>query len=597
MPARLPPACAPRGLLGLAALATLLGACLDVPSGPSPECESSEDCRASAGEICDEGTCWGDPPAAQYAAVVSPPSGRPDLVAKEMTSLSISPDGWIDGLALDAPVTWTGRIEELCEAPMVCSRVSLGALITVTRPSPFQGGPGFKAVVTAIAGGDGPSFSFTLPRSREGDAPYSVTVVPGGRGLEPDDLATTAAQLVPPMRMELWADGDISRTITLGGLDLPQITGVIQTASAVGLSHHRVVALGHWDEAAPPTEVSTVDYTGADGMFRLTLSPGLVGPVEIVARPYGDVVAPTLRLGNVPAATSSTRVLQQPADLGTATTAKLAIVAQTTGGEITGVGGATVRATATVTPPGSATRATVVVEATTDDAGVVELPLLEGAAFADSYRLEVVPPASARVGAIYDAPLEVDTSYAPKLLPARVPIRGLVTDAEGHPLEGVAVTARPSLRFAWSLEDLPQAFLAGIPAATALTPATGEFVLFVDRTIGDVWGHYDLVFEPSATTRAPAFVLPEVEIPRDDRDEIELEATVRLPDAAFVRGQVTDPAGEQVEAAELKVFRISTSLTLCGQVKNAPTSCPIPAQLQGRGGSDGDGVVRIALPR
>ncbi len=159
------------------------------------------------------------------------------------------------------------------------------------------------------------------------------------------------------------------------------------------------------------------------------------------------------------------------------------------------------------------------------------------------------------------------------------------------------MTARPSLRFAWSLEDLPQAFLAAIPAATALTPATGEFVLFVDRTVGDVWGHYDLVFEPSATTRAPAFVLPEVEIPRDDRDEIELEDTVRLPDAAFVRGVVTDPDGEQVEAAELKVFRISTSLTLCGQVKNAPTSCPIPAQLLGRGGSDGDGVVRLALPR
>ena len=100
-----------------------------------------------------------------------------------------------------------------------------------------------------------------------------------------------------------------------------------------------------------------------------------------------------------------------------------------------------------------------------------------------------------------------------------------------------------------------------------------------------------------STSRAPTFVRPEVEIPRDDRNVIELEGGVRLPDAAFVHGVVSDSTGAPVQGAEVKVFRIDTSVALCGMVLNAPVSCPIPAQLQGRGASDGDGTVRLTLPR
>ena len=107
-----------------------------------------------------------------------------------------------------------------------------------------------------------------------------VTIVPSGRGSEPATSGPTAAQLVPPMRMALVATADETQTIQLGGADLPAIDGTLVSSTGDGLSHYRVVALGHWDEGAPLTEVSTVDYTGADGTFRIVLSRDLVGTVE-----------------------------------------------------------------------------------------------------------------------------------------------------------------------------------------------------------------------------------------------------------------------------------------------------------------------------
>jgi hypothetical protein len=90
---------------------------------------------------------------------------------------------------------------------------------------------------------------------------------------------------------------------------------------------------------------------------------------------------------------------------------------------------------------------------------------------------------------------------------------------------------------------------------------------------------------------------PEVQIPRDGTlDSVTLDTTV-LPDPAFVHGQITGPDGLAVENAELKVYLVSTELKLCSEVAHAPSSCPIPAQLQGRDTSAPDGTVRLALPR
>lgn len=583
--------------VSLVVVTGLAGAgCLDVPAEATPECHITDDCDSAHGEVCEEGVCWGNPPEGMFAAVVSPPSERKDLVPKEITQLVMSEAGWISGLQLEKPVTLSGYVDALCGGAS-CGR-AIEATITVTRASQFQGGPGFKTVVTTqTSGNDGASYEVRLPRTGETDPAYLVTVMPAGRGEAPGP-ARTAAQLVPPARFELSVTGDMTRTITLGGDELPRIDGTLIASGGGGLAGYRVVAMGRWELGSPATEVSTVDYTEADGRFQLLLAKNLVGTVEIVARPH-DGVAPTLRLAGVPAAVGSEPVLVQPADIGVPVRSRFEIRGKDGAGEIAPVRGARVKVSATLEPalPEGAI-ATHVVEGTTTDDGTVALELLDGDALRDRYRIEVVPPASANVGVVFDAPIPVMAVQSPMILPARVPIRGTVTDATGAPIKDVAVTARPSLRFTWNLEARPQAFLSAIPPATTVTPASGDFVLWVDPTIADLWGHYDLVFEPPVAgkypLRAPTWIQPEIEIPGIEGPAPQ---QVQLPDAAFVHGLVTDPAGMPVEAAEVKVFRVNTNLSLCSMVEFAPLSCPIPAALQGRGATDTAGAVRVSLPR
>jgi hypothetical protein len=161
----------------------------------------------------------------------------------------------------------------------------------------------------------------------------------------------------------------------------------------------------------------------------------------------------------------------------------------------------------------------------------------------------------------------------------------------------VSVTARPSLRFRWSLDATPLEFLDGIPAATTVTPESGDFVLWVDPYVASTWAHYDVSFEPPSGADVPSWTLPDIEIPRDQNvSSIPLDTLVS-PDAAFVHGRITDSLGSPVEGAELRIYQVVTDSTLCNQVTNAPDQCVIPAQLQGHGTSDMDGIVRLTLPR
>ena len=585
-----------RTTLGALALSLSAAACLSVPDGAKPECTSTSECDTAHGEVCEEGLCFGNPPQGTFAAVISPPSDQANLVAKELTSLAITEQGWLSGLQLERPVSISGHIDAVCTPPAVCDR-GITATVTITRDSHFAGGPGFKTVVSTESGLEGASFELNLPRTNDGDADYIMTIVPDGRGDQPG-TGITPAQLVPPMRAELGVPADMSKMFVLGGLNLPVVDGTLVAAAGGGLAQYRVVALGRWKMGSPLIEVSTVDYTEADGKFRLVLSDSLEGDVEIVAKPWGPA-APTLRLGGVSSFEPSMIVLQQPAMLGSVVKVTVPVKGKDGGGEIAPVRGARVRVMAQTTSstlPGS-TLATFIAEGTTNDAGTVSLDVLDGPAFRSSYKIEVVPPASANVGVVFDESFQIGTQPA-MILPARVKVRGIVLDASGNPLKDVSVTARPSLRFAWSLEDKPQAFLSAIPAATAITPDTGEFVVWVDPTITSLWGHYDLVFEPPTASkypaRAPTWVQSEVAIVSPDTLSL---PDVVLPDAAFVHGAVTDPDGIAVEGAEVKVFRVNTTLALCSMVPNAPLSCPIPATLQGRGASDPMGMVRVTLPR
>jgi hypothetical protein len=150
--------------------------CLSVPDGPAPMCKITSDCDRAHGEVCEEGVCWGNPPPGPFAAVVSPPSTRHDLSPREIPQLAIPDFGLMSDLTLDASLQLSGRIAAFCPPPMMVCDPIAGATITVSRRSQFQGGPGFKTVANV----DADSFSILVPRTRPGDDPYTVTIVPDG---------------------------------------------------------------------------------------------------------------------------------------------------------------------------------------------------------------------------------------------------------------------------------------------------------------------------------------------------------------------------------------------------------------------------------
>jgi hypothetical protein len=586
----------------LLALSTLLAGCLSVPKGGEIECQTNADCDNAHGEVCQENVCWGNPPPGPFAGVVTPPSELAgDLVTRELPSLVIPDDGWLGDIALDAPVTYAGQVVPACAAPVDCSMTALGAKITVTRPSQFQGGPGIS-ISTETDPRTG-RFELVVPRTPMNEPPYQVTVVPSGRGgAYPGE--TTPGQLVPPMRTTLAVEENLAnQQMPIGGAALAKVDGtVIDMVTSNGPAKYRVVALGQWDMESPKVEVSTVHYTGSDGTFSLRISKDVVGPVELVAKPYDtNAHMPTLHLPNVtPGATD--RKLIVPTNIGVPHGIDFEVLGVDSGGSVSPVAGASVvvRGIVPATQPGT-TSATLLVSGTTDANGVVKLFVLDGLAIQPSYRVSVIPPPNAIVGLVYDKPIVVapgaDADQTTIRLPDRIALRGVVRDLYGNPLEDVSVTARPALRFMWNLEAVPQEFLTTIPAATTVTPNTGEFVVWVDPFMTDVWGFYDLAFAPPNLSYAPSWSLRSIEIPRDVTQTTVTLPEIRLPDAAHVHGRITDAAGNAIHDAELKIFRIDTSLEVCSQVRYEPKSCPIPALLLGRGTTDAAGMARLTLAR
>jgi len=574
------------------ALLLLASACIDVPDGPAPECKSTSDCDRAAGEVCEDGTCWGNPPPGPFAALVSPPTEHlDDLVSREIQDLPIPDFGWIGDISLDEPVNYSATLRAVCPPPIDCT-AKLTASIRVSRPSLFAGGPGFRGEQTAQINGD--AASLVVPRTRTGtDQPYTITVVPEDNG------PGSSAEVVPPMRFIFEIpDSSANNVLDIGANDLPQIDGTVQTAAGVGLAKYRVVAVGRWDAASAPTEVSTVFYTGSDGKFTLHLSPDLPLNVELVARPYEkDDTRPTFHLGGVAPTGGINKLLVEPALLGKEVKTDVQITGVADTGEVVPLVGAHVLVTAVVPPvQQGASFTTIDFDAITGDNGIASFLLRDGSAISGAFKVSVIPPASSLSGVVFEQPLRPGATNEPILLPNRVALRGIALDINGDPLAQASVTARPSLRFQWSLPEAQQAFLTAIPAATTVTPDTGEFVVFVDPVVAEIWGFYDLTFEPSSTSRSPTYVMS-VEIPRNTTLKSISMPDVVVPDAAFVHGRITDPGGNTIAGAELKLFHVETGTDLCALVPHAPASCPIPAALLGRGAADKDGVVELRLPR
>jgi hypothetical protein len=435
---------------------------------------------------------------------------------------------------------------------------------------------------------------------------YTVTILPDSTqkvGVR------SAAEQVPPRRMQVAVtDNTSAAPIQLGSPGLPVIRGALTDSLGRGLAGYRVSALGRWDPTAPAIEVSTVAYTDAQGAYAVTLSDDLASPVELVARPTAPTgmaapIAPVIHISNIDATQSSQHDVTQPSNLGNPVQLDLVIEGVNSGGAITGVSGATVTVTGTQTS-GLTSFTMSDDQVVADASGRVTLHLLNGDGIAGDYRLSITPPAGSIQGVVFNQKLPslvglIRYAPPPMRLATRVTLSGRVLDSDQKPLANVAVTARPSLRFLWTLEPEPQAFVAAISAATARTFDDGVFVLSVDLAVPNVaqsWSDYDLLIEPPTGSGAPT-VRSEFPLPRASALDAATVPDITLPDAAHVHGRITGPDGKSVENAELKLYLVSTQLALCSEVAHAPASCPIPAQLLSRNTSDSEGTVRLVLPR
>ncbi len=582
------------------ALAFAAGACIAIPQDPAPACTSNADCDTALGEVCNQGACYGGPPAGTFAAVVTPPSDRSDLITVEFPSFALPAGGDLGMLELEPPVHISGRVEAFCAMPDTCANTSIGATVVITRAPLYPGGTGFSAVVSSKGGlpRGSNSFSVAVPRTQPDDPDYLVTIVPEGNGaLPPANGAASPAELAPPARLHVRATADHDTgPLVLGSAGSQVITGNLSDGASHALLRYRVVARGRLEAGGAITDVSTIDYT-ATGAFSLTLADGAVGPIAISATPYdSNVVAPSLLLGGLEPH-SATRTIAQPPNIGNKVTVTIPIEGLSGDGAVKPVAGAHVTVTA-VYDPILHTNASAVLsrETTTGADGTAQLWLLDGPTFATSYVLRVVPPSGSDLGVIYDQPFALDNVTAVRL-PPRVALRGRVLDTAGDPVGQISVTARPSQRFTWSEIDDAAAFLAEIPAPTAVTAVAGDFVLYVDPAVAGVWAHYDLAFEAPAGSAIASWTEPDVEIPREGGLTALRLPDQRLPSAARFHGIVTDPYHLHVNGGELRIFAVTTDSSLCGQVPYPPATCVIPAQLLGHAASGVDGALSVALPR
>ena len=589
-----------RVIAGIHCATTLVAAgCLAVPGSQRKQCTASSDCETDIGEVCEDNMCFGGPPSGAYGIIAAPSADRSDLSPVELAVAALPSDGQLGLMPLQTSVSISGRIEAFCAAPLVCTGSSIAATITISRPPLFLGGPGFRTVVTSREGvfGGESSFLAMVPQSNDGDPDYIVTIVPEGSSNGDRPLATgavSAAEQAPPLQTTLAAHTSINMgNIVLGSDRSVVISGTVTTAAAQALRDYRVVALGRLEPNGPVTEVSTIDYSGT-GAFSLVVADGAIEPLAIEARPY-DAKLPKLYLYGV-AARSSSYAIVQPQNLGSSVSVSFAVEGLSGDGQVKSVSGAHVTATGVYTQPiGGESRAIVAADATSSFDGAVQMALLNGAAFASSYKLRVVPPAGSELGVIYDEVLALDRT-APVRLPRRVAMRGRVVDSQGNPVGKISVTARPSLRFLWSLDEVARAFVAEIPAATTVTSNAGDFVVWVDSYIAATWARYDLEFEAPSGSNMANWVLGDVEVPRIQQTAVAL-GDVAMPDAALLRATLTDSNNRPVVDGDLEIYAIPVDDSLCQWVLFPPSNCAMTARRLAKGTSDPQGTAKIALPR
>jgi len=581
--------------------AGLLAGCLpDVGQTAPPECQVEADCPV-AGQVCDEGLCWGGAPAGPYAALIGPPaSSRGDLIATEVPELDIPDDGGFGDLLIQAPVTISGRVHLGCSAyTLTCDpTTTVAATITLQRPSRIPGGPLYVDSATsgaAMANGD--SFSIDVPRLALGDDPYTLTITPSDSDpIVPD--GPTPAELAPPLTIQVDATDNVTGLdVALGEGTLRTVTGRVVDATGVGVEGVRVSAQGRFDAARPLERVSTVAVTDSYGIYTIFVAEAAYPIVDIVGHPT-DNTGLTLRLRDVPADQASQQVgdLRLPG-IGSPIQVTLPVAGVTGAGQSAPVVGASVVVTTQLDDPAHPTQVTTFqATGSTDAQGNATLSLIPAGTTLRDYHVRVSPSPTSEFASVWDQVVQIGSGggvLAQLVLPHRLAVTGTLLDADGAPATGVTMVAKPALRFTLALDTTTQGVISNLQPPSATTQEDGSFFVWVDPDLAGLAASYDLEAQPPAGARVPRWTFPDVSI-TDTSANVD-KGDLTLPPGRHVRGRIVDRLGEVVSGSEVRIYEPLTDVSLCN-IAGLSADCVLPAALRALDRSDDQGIVRLVLP-
>jgi hypothetical protein len=607
-----------RVVVSLSALALAVG-CIDTstvgPDDAPPMCEIDSDCDDASGEICDDGVCWGDPPAdTAFAAIIVPPDGRDDLVASEIPELVIDLDGTVDGLVFADFVRLSGRVTLAAD-----STTSIAAQIRVRRASRIPGGPTYSRTVIAQANVaySELAFDLELPRLSAGDSPYEVTIIPDDGTLAEAGVLGIPSDLAPPVRFLFdgtesltnaeWALGDQSQ--------MKLVAGRVVDAAERGLAGMKVVARGRWTIDGPIERASSSASTGEDGEFAIWIPMSMEDQTyELVVRPPVGTVAPTLRKSNVFIPDPKDVVVPVEIDelvmpsFPAGARYEIPIRGAAPEGGYSAVEGAEVRVTTFLLDPAAQGETGLIAfysaSGVTDAMGNVQLDLIPGGTTNRAYLVSVLPLPTSSQSAAFERPVLVGPPSAgvsvlqQLVLEFRVPVHGVLMNDGGLPVSGAAVSARATTAYKWSFSPELQDELNDFRFPTATTDEGGGFVIWLDNSLLGVNAQYDLEFVPSASAQAPRWSIHGIDVTsRGTEGGVELGA-VALPPASFARGDVMSSMGELIAGATVNLYEISTDTTACDSANHPDDNgmCYPPALLRHVAQSDENGRVVLVLP-
>ncbi len=603
----------------LVALCGCLDEVHDQPPFP-PMCDTNADCDTANGEVCDEGVCWGNPPAgATFAATLIGPDGADDLVRTDVT-LSIASDGTVTGMQFADTITVSGRVTLACgpnDDPQFCDpTTSISAQLRINRPSDVTGLPDFTRTITAADGavaGD-VAFSVTLPKLASGAAPYQVQIVPQASQQTNKSLGPSPQELAPPTRVEI--DGTADQTDVDWVLGDPAsnkiVIGRVVNAAQRGIPGLQVYAMGRWQDGDSLARSSSISTTDDSGVFAFRVPIDMLDLYDVVVAPPPGMVAPTLRAKDLyipdpvviesPDNTVMIDDLTMPSYPQAASFVVPVSGTNTAGSEVP-VAGAEVRLTTTLLDAGGVT-ATYTATGSTDPNGEVELQLIPGGAQNRSYEVRVISPPDSSHASLDGKLLDVGQGNASGLsvlprvtLDSRLLVAARVLNDQGAPIAGATINTDLSLPFRLTLPEELQGELESFKLPSATTDDNGVFTVWLDPAVVGLAAFYDLAIVPPAGAATPRWSLQDLAI--DDLANKPPPGTdggldLWLPPPSFARGTIHAPDGSAVSDAEVWLYELPTDNSACADLPLP--NCTVPARLRGLWHSRKSGVVWMVLP-